>query len=194
MNEIKVCGISGSLRARSFNTALLRSSEALMPEGMTLKIADISQIPLYNNDVEREQGFPEAVRQLKASVAGADAVLIATPEYNYSIPGVLKNALDWLTRRDDDGFQPLNMKPVGVMGASTGAFGTYRAQTHLRQVLRYANAYAVNTPEVCVMNAKQAFNDDLKLVDEDSREFLAEMLASLAELTHMIQQHERAQA
>jgi len=130
MVGVHVLGISGSLRKASYNTALLRPASELLPRGMTLEVFDLSSIPLYNDDV-RALGFPKPVQEFRSRIAAADALLIATPEYNFSIPGVLKNAIDWASRPPDP---PLDGKPLAIMGASTGNFGTVRAQMHLRQV------------------------------------------------------------
>src|SRR6187431_2909942 len=123
-----VIGISGSLRRQSFNSALLRAAAGLMPEGATLEIADISAIPLYNGDIESE-GIPAAVTALKARIAETDGLLICTPEYNNSIPGVAKNVIDWLSRPSDDIPRVFHGRPVAVMGASPGPFGTLLSQS-----------------------------------------------------------------
>ncbi len=128
--KLNVLGICGSLRRASYNGGLLRAAKALAPAGMSIAIGDISAIPLYNGDVERE-GFPKSVHDFRERIRAADALLIATPEYNYSVPGVLKNAIDWASRSPD---QPLAGKPVAIMGATPGGFGTTRSQHHLRQV------------------------------------------------------------
>ena len=124
-DALRVLGVSGSLRRGSFNTAALRTAQELAPEGMTIEIADISEIPPYNDDVRQEQGYPPPVERLRAEIAAADALLFVTPEYNYSVPGVLKNAIDWASRPPN---QPLDGKPVAIMGASPSLLGTARAQ------------------------------------------------------------------
>ena len=126
-------GISGSLRKQSYNTAALRACAQLLPEGVTMELADISGIPLYNEEI-REQGLPAAVQQLREKIAAADALVIATPEYNHGIPGVLKNAIDWLSRGKDS---PLKGKPLAIMGASSGKVGTARAQMQMREMGHY---------------------------------------------------------
>ena len=123
-SQLKVLGISGSLRAKSFNSGALRAAQELVPEGMSIDIADISGVPLYNGDVEAD-GMPEAVVRLRDQIREADGLLIVTPEYNYSIPGVLKNAIDWASRPPD---QPFDAKPMAIMGASPGGSGTMRCQ------------------------------------------------------------------
>lgn len=135
---IRVFGISGSLRKGSYNTALLRAAKELAPEGMQIEIYEgLGAIPPYNEDV-REQGWPEPVRELRERIAAADALLVVTPEYNYSIPGVLKNAIDWASRPPNP---PMAGKPAAIMGASGGNFGTARAQLHLRQIFTFLDVH-----------------------------------------------------
>lgn len=174
--SISVLGISGSLRADSFNTGLLRAAQALAPAGMTVEIADISGVPLYREEVYKE-GFPPAVATLRQQIGAADALLIATPEYNYSFSGVLKNAIDWISRPPA---QPFGGKPVGMIGASPGRLGTARAQYHLRQVLVCLNAQTLNKPEVMVSGAGDAFDADGRLTDETAQKGIADMLQALA--------------
>ena len=181
---IRVLGISGSLRQGSYNSALLRAAGHLLPEGMTLDTADLSGIPLYNDDV-RAQDYPDAVQDFREQISAADALLIATPEYNFSIPGVLKNAIDWASRPDANKQVPLKGKPVAMLGASTGLFGTVRAQHHLRQVLVYTDNPVVNTPQVLVMTAKDKFDANLHLTDEATRGFLRDLLKNLAVLVNV---------
>src|ERR671916_1143443 len=140
-----VLGIAGSLRQGSFNTALLHFAARSLPEGARMEIARIDELPLYNDDV-RLKGYPPPAQRLREQIAAADVVLIVTPEYNYSIPGVLKNAIDWASRPYGD--SAWSGKPAAVMGASTGMIGTARAQYHLRQVMVFLNMYALNEPEV----------------------------------------------
>lgn len=173
---IRIFAISGSLRSGSFNTALLHAAQELAPEGVALEMADLSEIPLYNEDV-REKGYPPTVQALRDGIRDADAVLIATPEYNYSIPGVLKNAIDWASRPPE---QPFNGKPLGIMGASPGRIGTARAQYHLRQCFVFLNATVLNKPEVMVGGAQQVFRDGM-LVDKQTREFVSDLLKALKE-------------
>ena len=172
---IEVLGISGSLRAKSYNTMLLGAAMELAPPGMLIRPASID-LPLYNEDV-REQGYPAPVSLLRAQVADADGVLIATPEYNCSIPGVLKNAIDWLSRPPG---QPFDGKPVAIMGASTGRFGTVRAQNHLRQSFLFLNANVLNKPGVMVSGAAALFDDSGRLADAATRKQVAKMLEALA--------------
>ena len=175
---MKVLGISGSLRKGSFNSMALRAAQKLVPAGMTLDIADISTIPLYNDDV-RTAGEPEAVTALKAQVRAADAVLIATPEYNFSIPGVLKNTLDWLSRPPEP---PVDGKVVAIMGASPGPVGTARVQYDLRKVLVFMNAFTVNKPEVFISFAQNKFNAQGELTDEATAKFITDLLVAMQNL------------
>ena len=177
---LRVLGIAGSLRAGSYNRALLRAAQELAPEGVEIATFDLAPIPPYNAHVEAK-GHPASVAALKAAIREADALLIATPEYNRSIPGVLKNAIDWASRPPTD--SPLNGKPVAVMGASTGSFGTVRAQNHLRQVCLAANMLPLNRPEVYVTRAADKFDSAAKLVDEPTRQRVAQLLQALAQWT-----------
>ena len=172
---IRVVGISGSLRRGSFNTSLLHAAMDLSPEGMSIKPAAID-LPLYNDDI-REQGYPESVTELRSRIAEADAVLIATPEYNYSVPGVLKNAIDWASRPPD---QPFEKKPVAIMGASPGRIGTARAQYHLRQSFVFLDAAVLNKPEIMVGSAHTVFDDKGRLTDDTTREYVTHLLEALA--------------
>jgi chromate reductase len=178
-----VLGISGSLRKGSYNTALLRAASELLPKSMTLEVFDLSSIPLHNDDV-RALGFPKPVQEFRDRIAAADALLIATPEYNYSIPGVLKNAIDWASRPPDP---PLDGKPAAIMGASTGDFGTVRAQMHLRQVCVFCNMFPVNKPEVLVMRAREKFDASGRLIDETARGFMRDLLTALVDWTQRLQ-------
>ena len=179
---IHVLGFSGSLRKGSYNTALLRAAAQLLPDGLTLEIFDLSQIPLYNDDI-RASGYPEVVEAFRSRIAVADALLIATPEYNYSIPAVLKNALDWASRPPEP---PLTGKPVAIMGASTGNFGTVRAQLHLRQVCVFTNMFPLNKPEVLVARAQDKFDIEGRLIDETTRGFVCDLLVALAVWTQQL--------
>jgi chromate reductase len=183
MVGMHVLGFSGSLRKGSYNTALLRAASELLPKGMTLEVFGLSSTPLYNDDV-RALGFPKPVQEFRDRIAAADALLIATPEYNFSIPGVLKNAIDWASRPFDP---PLDGKPVAIMGASTGNFGTVRAQMHLRQVCVFCNMFPVNKPEVLVMRAREKFDASGRLIDETARGFLRDLLTALVDWTQRLQ-------
>jgi chromate reductase len=178
-HPIKVLGIAGSLRAGSYNRAALRAAVELAPPGMTIETFDIAPIPVYNEDV-KQQGFPPPVEELREKIRAAEALLIVTPEYNYSIPGVLKNAIDWASRPPE---QPFDGKPIAIMGASPSLLGTARAQYHLRQCFVFLNALVMNKPEVMIAQAPQKFDDQGGLTDGPTREFIAKHLASLADWT-----------
>ena len=169
---IRILGISGSLRKGSFNTGLLHAAQELLPGGMVLEIADISAIPIYNEDINKA-GQPEPVKSLKAQIRAADGLLIATPEYNYSVPGVLKNALDWASRPPEE--QVFSGKPLAIMGAG-GRMGTSRAQHHLRQIAVFLNMFPLNRPEVMVQQARSKFEPTGYLVDEASRHEVEDLL------------------
>jgi chromate reductase, NAD(P)H dehydrogenase (quinone) len=174
---VTVLGISGSLRRGSYNTAALRAAVELAPAGMTVEPFDLRPIPLYDEDV-RQQGLPPAVEALRGRIRACDALLLATPEYNYSIPGVLKNAIDWASRPPE---QPFDGKPLAIMGASPGRFGTTRAQHHLRQCFVSLNALILNRPEVMIAGAREAFDGEGRLVDDKAREMVARLLSALAD-------------
>ncbi|HEY8076112.1 MAG TPA: NADPH-dependent FMN reductase [Labilithrix sp.] len=179
---IRVLGVSGSLRKASFNTALLRAAQELAPEGLTITIADIAAIPPYDEDV-RAKGFPEAVQKLRDAIAAADALLFATPEYNFSMSGVLKNAIDWASRPPS---HPFADKPMAIVGASGGMGGTMRAQYDLRRSAVFLDMHVLNKPEVFVRNAGEKFDPSGKLTDEPTRKVLADHLVALAKWTHRI--------
>jgi chromate reductase, NAD(P)H dehydrogenase (quinone) len=181
-NPIRVVGISGSLRAASYNSGLLRAAAEVLPPGMTLEIADLRPLPMYDGDIEAA-GEPEPVTRFKAQIAAADALLIATPEYNYSIPGVLKNAIDWASRPIQT--SPFNGKPVAIMGAG-GLFGTTRAQLHLRQIAVYLNLLPINKPEVRIVKAWEKFDDAGNLTDEATRAEVRALLDALAAWTRRL--------
>jgi chromate reductase len=180
---MNVLGVSGSLRKASFNSAALRAAHSLAPPGMSIEIAQIGDFPLYNEDV-RAAGFPGSVERFRAQIAAADALLFVTPEYNFSVPGVLKNAIDWASRPPN---QPFNEKPVAIMGASGGPRGTARAQYHLRQVLYGLNAFLVNKPEVFIAQAGTKFDEAGNLLDETTEDFIRKLLEALAAWTKRLQ-------
>ncbi|MEO8209750.1 MAG: NADPH-dependent FMN reductase [bacterium] len=174
MNEkIKVLGIAGSLRNKSYNRSLLHAAIKLRPENMEIEIFDLKDIPMYNEDVEKE-GLPDSVKEFKEKIAVSDSLLIASPEYNYSIPGVLKNAIDWASRTPKT--SPLQKKPYAIIGASSGMSGTIKSQMHFRQVGVFNNMFAMNKPEVYITLAKQKFNERLELTDEPTIEHLKKFL------------------
>lgn len=174
-----ILGIAGSLRQASFNRAALQAAQQLVPDGAKLETFDLEGIPPFNQDDEGHP--PERVAQLKQRIRAADAILIVTPEYNYSIPGVLKNAIDWASRPYGD--SAWEGKPVAVMGASVGAQGTSRAQYHLRQVFVFLNMYPLNRPEVMITNATQRFDDKGNLQDEETRKHIQQLLVALVAWT-----------
>lgn len=174
--NLHILSFAGSLRKSSFNKAILEQAKTLVPDNVTLEIFDLANIPLYNEDVE-EAGMPEAVVELAERLKQADALLISTPEYNYSISGVLKNAIDWLSVVEGD---PLKGKPVAIMGVSAGGFGTVRAQYHLRQIMVYLDMYPINKPEVMISSAYSKFDETLTLVDEKSIALIQELLVNLS--------------
>lgn len=172
---MKIVGISGSLRQGSFNTAALRAAQQLAPAGASIEIGEIADFPLYNEDL-KQAGFPAPVAKLRAQIAAADALLLVTPEYNYSVSGVLKNAIDWCSRPPD---QPFDDKPIAIMGASGGLLGTARAQYHLRQMFVFLNGRIVNRPEVMIGQAQNKFDASGNLTDDTTRELIGKLLAAL---------------
>lgn len=184
-SALRVLGISGSLRRGSFNTALLRAAaEIADAEQLPLRIelADLRPIPMYDDDL-RATGVPAPVEELRAAIAAADAVLFATPEYNYSVPGVLKNAIDWASRPPS---QPFAGKPFAVMGASGGPSGTMRMQYHLRQIAVFLDMHPLNKPEVFVRNASALFDTEGRLIDEATRKVIGEQLRALVAWTRRL--------
>ena len=180
--KIHILGIAGSLRKGSFNKALLRNAEELLPEGVELEIFDLEGIPPFNQDLEKDPA--PKVKELKAKVRAADGLLIATPEYNYSVPGVLKNAIDTASRPYGD--NPFDGKPVAIMGVSIGMLGTARAQYHLRQTMVFLNMLALNRPEIMVPFADKKFDEKGRLTDETTKEKVKELVAALVEWINKI--------
>ena len=177
MRTFRIVGISGSIRKESYNSAALRVAQELAPDGVEIRLADISAIPLYNDDV-RKEGLPASVVSLVELIDTADAVMIATPEYNYSIPGVLKNAIDWVSKADD---LPFRRKPVAILGASMGTFGTARSQYDLRKVLVSQDAYVLSQPEIMIASAHARFDADGNMTDEKTRELIEAQIVALKE-------------
>ena len=173
---MKVLGISGSLRKASFNTAALRACRELMPQGMTLEIAEIGDLPMFNQDVF-DAGIPEAAKRFRAEVTAADGVLIASPEYNFSLSAALKNAIDWASRPPSQSWQD---KPVAIFSVSQGPLGGARVQYDLRRILGQLWAHVLPRPEVFIGSAPSKFDAQGKLTDEATRKFLGELLAGFA--------------
>ncbi len=172
---MKVLGFAGSLRKASFNKALLRAAVEAAPASMDIEIFDLEGIPPFNQDYEGQP--PELVKVFKAKIRAADALLIATPEANYTVPGVLRNAMDWASRPYGD--SAFDGKPVAIMGASVGMIATARAQYHLRQSCVFLNMYPLNQPEVMVPFAQDKIDDNGRLIDEPTRKRIGELLTSL---------------
>ena len=177
-------GIAGSLRRDSYNRGLIRAAIEVAPAGIEVIPFDLADIPMYNGDIEAE-GDPTAVARFKRAIDDADAVVIATPEYNHCVPGVLKNAIDWASRPARGSV--LTNKPVAVMGASSGRGGTARAQAHLRDGLAYTNGFVLPLPEVLVGRAQERFDERGNLTDADTREEVRDLLVSLAAWTRRLQ-------
>nr|WP_240547548.1 NADPH-dependent FMN reductase [Paracoccus sp. J56] len=171
-------GLSGSLRRASFNSGLLRAAADVAPEGVTIQIGSIREVPLYDGDLEAASGLPTAVRELQSQLGAADALLLVTPEYNNGIPGVLKNAIDWLSR--GEGLGLFVGKPVAVIGASPGGFGTILAQNHWLPVLRTLKTDLWTQGRLMVSRAESLFDDQGNLTDERTRESLRKYLAGFA--------------
>jgi chromate reductase, NAD(P)H dehydrogenase (quinone) len=187
MNKpITILGIAGSLRAGSFNRAALRAAQSLVPDGARLDIFELGGIPPFNQD--EDQRPPAIVTDFKARIRAADAILFATPEYNYSIPGVLKNAIDWASRPYGD--NAWDGKPAAIMGASVGATGSARAQYHLRQVCVFLNLHLLNRPEVMISNAPRGFDDHGVLTDESTKEHIRKLLQALVDWTLRLKPHD----
>lgn len=181
MGEIRILGIVGSLRKASYNHLALKAAQALVPEGVALNLVELHGIPVFDQD--NEMTPPVAVIEFKRKILAADAILFAIPEYNYSVPGGLKNAIDWASR--PNGESAWMGIPAAIMGASVGSLGTARAQYHLRQILVAQNMPVVNTPEVMISNAARLFDQDGKLTDEPTRHFIQELLLALVRLVKL---------
>lgn len=187
MNEkVQVLGIAGSTRQGSYNRALLLAARELAPDDMEINIFDnetLTMIPPYNEDV-RQQDEPETVEILKREIEHADALLFAVPEYNHSMSGVLKNAVDWASRPPSE--SPLDGKPIGIMGAASGRSGTVRAQMHFRQTCVFTNMLPLNKPAVQVTNAADKFNADGQLIDENTRRYIKRHTEALLDWARII--------
>lgn len=172
---MKILGISGSLREQSFNTASLRAAQSVLPEGVEMEFADLSGIPMYDQDL-RDQTVPEAVTALATRIQQADALLFATPEYNYSISGALKNAIDWVSRENPN---PFNGKPAAIMSASMSMLGGVRAQYHLRQIMVFQDVHCLNKPEVMIASAHERFDKEGNLTDDATRAHIEGLVKAL---------------
>ena len=190
-NKLRVLGIAGSLRKGSYNRSVLRAATELVPEGMEIEVFELDGIPGFDQD--KEQDPPARVAELKQKIREADAILFVTPEYNYSMPGVLKNAIDWASRPYGD--SAWNDKPAAIMGASVGGLATARAQYHLRQSMVFLNMHALSQPEVMVGNCADKFDADGNLTDDSTRKHIAKQLEALAAWTRRLSaKHESAGA
>ncbi len=181
-NKLKIIGFAGSLRKGSYNRSLLRSAGQLLPQDTILEIFDLSDIPPFNQDLEAN--MPAKVNEFKSKIRESDALLIATPEYNYSVPGVLKNAIDYASRPYGD--NPFDDKPVAIMSASVGMLGGARAQYHLRQMFVFLNMHPINSPEVIVTSASNKFDAEGNLLDENTKKFLTQLLQNLSNWTRRL--------
>ncbi len=189
--ELTFLGVAGSLRRGSYNRGLIRAATAVAPAGTKVVPYDIGDLPLFNADVEAA-GDPPPVARFKHAVARADALLIATPQYNHCVPGVLKNAIDWASRPPRQSV--LTDLPVAIMGASTGRGGTARAQAHLRDGLAYTNGFVLPLPELLVDFARDKFDEDGNLTDEQTTREVSDLLVALAAWTRRLARSTDARA
>jgi chromate reductase, NAD(P)H dehydrogenase (quinone) len=181
-SQVRILGIAGSLRRGSYNQAALCAAKLLVPENSAIDVFQLDGIPMFNEDDEKR--LPSLVLELKNRIRRADALLIVTPEYNYSIPGVLKNAIDWACR--PYGESAWSGKAAAIMGASLGAIGTARAQHHLRQILVALNLFTVNQPEVAIADAAHRFDENGNLIHEPTKQLIQELLKNLVDCTRRI--------
>ncbi len=181
--SLTILGIAGSLRKASCNRAVLSAAQQLAPKDSPIEIFDLEGIPVFNQD--NEDPAPARVAEFKKKIRTTDAILFVTPEYNYSIPGPLKNAIDWASRPYGD--NAWDGKPVAMMGASPGMLGTARAQYHLRQCFVFLNMYPLNKPEVMINNCTERFDEQGNLSDEDTREHIRKLIHALANWTRQLQ-------
>lgn len=186
-----IIGISGSLRTGSLNSALLRAASKLMPHGSTLEIATIKGIPLYNGDVEAEQGIPAPVTTLKEQIIAADGLLLATPEYNHGMPGVFKNAIDWLSRPPADVPKVFRGRPTALVGASPGGFGTIMAQNDWLSVLRALGTQPWFGQRLLVSRAGSVFGADQELADDKVKEQLQQFMKGFVEYTQQLKSSQK---
>ena len=184
--KVQVLGIAGSLRQGSYNRALLRAAQELAPEEMEIQIFDnetLTMIPPYDEDV-RQQGEPETVEIMKREISAADALLFAIPEYNHAMSGILKNAIDWISRPSNE--SPLDGKPIVIMGASVGKSGTTRAQMNFRQLCVFTNMLPLNKPQVQVSHAAEKFDSNGRLTDEKTRQYVSMLTDALLDWTRRL--------
>jgi chromate reductase len=182
--KIKVLAFAGSLRKESYNKALIRAAVEVSPENVAIDVFDLEGIPPFNQDFEANP--PERVKEYKDKIRKTDALLIATPEYNYSVSGVLKNAIDWASRPKAD--TPLEGKPVALMSASIGRFGGARAQYHLRQSFVFLNMHPVNRPEVMLSDASRNVDTDGRLTNDQTRQLIRQLIEALVEWTKKLKE------
>ncbi len=178
-SPIKVLALSGSLRKGSFNTLAIHAAKEVAPPGVAIELYDLAPLPMYNDDV-RLAGYPPVVQAFRSAIAASDAILFASPEYNYSVSGVLKNAIDWASRVPN---MPFDGKTAAIIGASGGALGTARSQRDLRWIMSGLNVYVVNLPHVYIGGAAQKFDANGKLTDQPTRDFIKQLLENLHDLT-----------
>jgi chromate reductase len=183
-DQIKILGIAGSLRRRSYNKGALRAAQQLCPEGAAIEVFDLDGIPPFNQD--EEKNVPAKVSEFKRKIRGADAILLATPEYNYGMPGVLKNAIDWASRPYGD--NAWSGKPVALMSAALSMGGGVRAQYQLRQAFVFLNMEAVVQPEVAIANAPERFDKEGNLTDETSKKLVGQLLRNLVDKARLLKQ------
>lgn len=176
--KIKVIGFAGSLRKGSYNKMLLKNVQQLFPNDMELEIIDIPDIPIYNYDIQAAHGIPASVIEIGEKIRNAHAVLIATPEYNYGVPGGLKNFIDWISRIEN---QPLRGRVLGMMGATTGLGGTIRAQVALRMIAVFVESCVMAKPEIYVTKAGDKFDKEGNLIDEATKKVLEKYIEKLKE-------------
>jgi chromate reductase len=178
-DTLNILTICGSLRKKSYNAALVRALPGLAPAGMTFTAAPpYETLPMYNADIQDTSGFPPAAEDFAAAIRAADGIIVVSPEYNWTIPGPLKNGIDWVSRMKD---QPFREKPVAIQSASQGPVGGARMQYHMRMMFTYLNAFVFGTPEIFVATAQNKFDKDtLKLTDQQTRDFVKQQLEGFA--------------
>jgi chromate reductase len=182
MDKIKILAVSGSLRKNSFNTSALRAAKTMLAEDVEMEIFDISSIPLFNADFENAP--PESIVKFKAAIRAADAILVSSPEYNYSVSGVLKNAIDAATRPHGD--NPFSSKPGAIMGVSSGRFGTARGFYDLAKIMRGVNVFLMNYPEILITEGAKKFDENGNLVDEETAKKMHTFVSALADWTRKL--------